>query len=70
MKMHIMDSKKIILKSFEEIELMRESAQLVSKTLGLLAKEIKPGITTLYLDKIADSRGGLLTFRTEHDINI
>ena len=54
MKMHIMDSKKIILKSFEEIELMRESAQLVSKTLGLLAKEIKPGTTTLYLDKIAE----------------
>ena len=54
MKMHIMDSKKIILKSFEEIELMRESAQLVSKTLGLLAKEIKPGITTVYLDKIAE----------------
>ena len=54
MKLHIMDSKKIILKSFEEIELMRESAQLVSKTLGLLAKEIKPGITTLYLDKIAE----------------
>ena len=54
MKMRIMDSKKIILKSFEEIELMRESAQLVSKTLGLLAKEIKPGITTLYLDKIAE----------------
>ena len=54
MKMHIMDSKKIILKSFEEIELMRESAQLVSKTLCLLAKEIKPGITTLYLDKIAE----------------
>ena len=52
--MHIMDSKKIILKSFEEIELIRESAQLVSKTLGLLAKEIKPGITTLYLDKIAE----------------
>ena len=54
MKMHIMDSKKIILKSFEEIKLMRESAQLVSKTLGLLAKEIKPAITTLYLDKIAE----------------
>ena len=52
--MRIMDSKKIILKSFEEIELMRESAQLVSKTLGILAKEIKPGITTLYLDKIAE----------------
>ena len=41
--MHIMDSKKIILKSIDEIKLMRESAQLVSKTLGLLAKEIRPG---------------------------
>ena len=49
-----MDSKKIILKSLEEIKLMYESAQLVSKTLGMLAKEIKPGITTLYLDKIAE----------------
>ena len=28
-------------KSIEEIELIRESALLVSKTLGLLAKEIK-----------------------------
>ena len=54
MKMHTMDSKKIILKSFEEIKLMRISAQLVSKTLGLLAKEVKPGITTQYLDKIAE----------------
>jgi len=48
MKMHIMDSKKIILKSIHEIKLMHESAQLVSKTLGLIAKEIKPGVTTLF----------------------
>ncbi len=33
---------------------MRKSAQLVSKTLGLLAKEVKPGVTTLYLDKMAE----------------
>lgn len=32
---------------------MKESARLVSRTLGMLAKEIKPGITTLYLDKLA-----------------
>ncbi len=31
---------------------MRESAQLVSKTLGMLAKEIKPGCTTLHLDNL------------------
>ncbi len=42
-------------KSREEIELIRESAQVVSKTLGMLAKEIKPGVTTLYLDKLAEN---------------
>ena len=41
-------------KSIEEIELIRESARLVSETLGLLAKEIKEGVTTLMLDKIAE----------------
>lgn len=44
----------IFIKTSEEIELMRESAQVVSRTLGILAKEIKPGVTTLYLDKIAE----------------
>ncbi|RZJ31762.1 MAG: type I methionyl aminopeptidase [Flavobacterium sp.] len=44
----------IIPKTREEIELMRESALLVSKTLGLIASEIKPGVTTLYLDKLAE----------------
>ena len=33
---------------------MYESAQVVSRTLGMLAKEIKPGVTTLYLDKLAE----------------
>ena len=45
----------IKLKSKEEIELMRESAQLVSKTLGMLTPEIQPGVTTLYLDKLAET---------------
>ncbi|MDZ7608212.1 MAG: type I methionyl aminopeptidase [Cyclobacteriaceae bacterium] len=45
----------ILLKSREEIELMRISAQLVSKTLGMLAAEIRPGITTLYLDRLAEN---------------
>ena len=44
----------IILKSREEIELIRESSLLVSKTLGMLATEIKPGGTTLELDKRAE----------------
>ena len=44
----------IIVKTREEIEIMRESALVVSKTLGMLAKEVKPGVTTLYLDKLAE----------------
>ena len=44
----------IVVKTKEEIELMRESALIVSKTLGVLAKEVKPGISTLELDKIAE----------------
>lgn len=44
----------IIQKTREEIELMRESALVVSKTLGMIASEIKPGVTTLYLDKLAE----------------
>ena len=42
-------------KTSEEIELMRESALIVSKTLGEIAKEIKPGVTSLQLDKIAET---------------
>lgn len=44
----------IIIKTAEEIELMRESALVVSRTLGMLAAEIKPGVTALYLDKLAE----------------
>ncbi|NJW51901.1 type I methionyl aminopeptidase [Salinimicrobium oceani] len=45
----------IIQKTREEIELIRESALIVSKTLGMLAAEVKPGVTTLYLDKLAET---------------
>lgn len=44
---------KIYYKSPEEIELIRESSLLVSKTLAEVAKVIKPGVTTLSLDKLA-----------------
>ena len=43
----------IQLKNIDELRLMKQSARLVSQTLGMLAKEIKPGVTTLYLDKLA-----------------
>ena len=45
----------IIVKTKEEIELMREAALVVSKTLGEVAKAVKPGVTTLELDKIAEA---------------
>ncbi|MBD3583241.1 type I methionyl aminopeptidase [Flavobacterium selenitireducens] len=45
----------IIPKTREQIELMRQSALLVSKTLGMIASEIKPGVTTLQLDKMAEA---------------
>ena len=45
----------IVLKNVEEIKMMRESALIVSKTLGMLAGEIKPGISTLALDALAET---------------
>ncbi|MFM1878774.1 MAG: type methionyl aminopeptidase [Bacteroidota bacterium] len=42
-------------KTREEIELMRKSALVVSRTLGMLASEIKPGVSGLQLDKLAES---------------
>ncbi len=58
---------KIFLKTEDEIELMRRANQLVGKTLGELAKHIKPGVTTLQLDKIADEfirdHGAIPTFK-------
>ena len=47
--------KMLNLKSAEEIECIRESALIVSKTLGMLAAEVKPGISTLKLDQLAES---------------
>ena len=41
-------------KSTEEIAIMRESCLLVGKTLAEVAKFIKPGITSMQLNKIAE----------------
>jgi methionyl aminopeptidase len=41
-------------KTDEEVGLLKESNLLVSKTLAEIAKYIKPGVTTLYLDSIAE----------------
>ena len=44
----------IYLKTDEEIEMMRVANRLVGATLAETAKYIAPGVTTLYLDKIAE----------------
>lgn len=58
---------KIFLKTEDEIELMRRANQLVGKTLAQLAKYIKPGVSTLQLDKIAEEyirdNGAIPTFK-------
>ncbi len=41
-------------KTAEQIELMRAAAQVVSRTLGLVAERIGPGVTSLELDKMAE----------------
>ena len=58
-------------KTPEEIELMRESAQLVSKTLGMLAPLLVPGAIPLELDKKAEEfiryHGGIPGFLGLYD---
>lgn len=44
----------IHIKTKEEIELLRTSNQLVSKTLAEIAGHVAPGVTTLELDRIAE----------------
>lgn len=50
-----MADKRPIYKTEDEIELIRQSSLLVGKTLAELSKLIKPGVTTLALDKAADT---------------
>ena len=57
----------LYLKTDEEIGLLRESNLLVSKTLAEVASLINPGVTTLYLDRIAEEfirdNGGIPGFK-------
>ncbi len=57
----------IHVKSKHEIELIRESSRIVAEVLKLVGSRIRPGITTLELDKIAEdyirSFGGLPAFK-------
>ena len=57
----------IFLKTEDEINLMRKANQLVGLTLAELGKHIKPGVTTLQLDRIAEEfirdHGAVPTFK-------
>ena len=44
----------ILIKSKKEIDYIRESCQIVAETLQLLKRYVKPGLTTIELDKIAE----------------
>lgn len=57
----------IYLKTREEIELMRESALMVSRTLGIIASRVVPGVSPLLLDQLAEEyirdNGGVPAFK-------
>ncbi|CUO87752.1 type I methionyl aminopeptidase [Clostridium sp. NSJ-49] len=44
----------IIIKTEKEIDLMRQAGKIVAETLLLVEKEVKPGVTTAELDRIAE----------------
>lgn len=58
---------RIFLKTEDEVELMRKANRLVGETLGEVGRHIKPGVTTLQLDKIAEEfirdNGAVPTFK-------
>ncbi|WP_315816387.1 type I methionyl aminopeptidase [Paraflavitalea speifideaquila] len=60
----------VYIKSPAEVELMRHSALLVSATLAEIAKLLRPGITTLSLDKtigeMIHDHGGVPSFLNFH----
>ena len=48
-------SKKVVLKKPDEINAIRKSSLLVGKALAEIAKIVEPGVTTLQLDRVAES---------------
>jgi len=55
LSMSLLNKSMIRYKTAAEIEIMREAAQIVSRTLGLVAKFMKPGTTPRELDKMAEA---------------
>jgi methionyl aminopeptidase len=61
----------IILKTPDEIEVMARASKLVAETLQALKREVRPGVTTDELDRIAEkfirTRGGVPAFKGYRD---
>ena len=45
----------VVLKHADEIEKARASNRIVAEVLSVLREKVKPGLTTMELDKIAES---------------
>jgi methionyl aminopeptidase len=60
----------VVYKSEEEIQIIRESAEILGRAHGEVAKRIKPGVTTQELDKVAEEfikdHGGIPSFKDYH----
>lgn len=60
----------ITIKSKHEIDLMREAGRIVAETHQLLEESLRPGISTLELDEIAEryirSKGAIPSFKNYH----
>lgn len=52
--MGVFNRNMILYKTKEEIEIMRQAAQVVSRTLGKIAERIAPGVTPKELDQFAE----------------
>jgi methionyl aminopeptidase len=57
----------VVLKSDEEIKLMRQAGRIVAEVLALIRDQVRPGITTLELDALAEEeirkRGAVPSFK-------
>ena len=60
----------IIYKTKQETELIRQSCLLVNDTIAEIAKNIKPGVTSLYLNNLAEEyirdHGAIPSFKNYH----
>jgi len=60
----------IIYKTSEEVELVRESCLLVNNTIAEIAKHVKPGVSSLHLNNLAEEfirdHGAIPSFKSYH----